>query len=132
MNSDSGRPERPDDLRQHACVRLRRSNGALALWSLNDNGRAIEIAASGPLIANDFPTMLGAAVEGVGLAQVPEPIAAEAVTVQVMKILLCFSTIGIPDCLQWMERIEPVARAGTASSRTGLQRVPTSRAAPAS
>src|SRR5215471_12583942 len=72
----SGRPERPDDLRQHACLRLRRSNGALALWSLNDNGRAIEIAVSGPLIANDFPTMLGAAVEGVGLAQVPEPIAA--------------------------------------------------------
>ena len=72
----SGRPERPDDLRQHACLRLRRSNGALALWSLKENGRAIEIAVSGPLIANDFPTMLGAAVEGVGLAQVPEPIAA--------------------------------------------------------
>jgi DNA-binding transcriptional LysR family regulator len=70
------RPERPDELRQHACLRLRRSNGALALWSLNDNGRAIEIAVSGPLIANDFPTLLGAAVEGVGLAQVPEPIAA--------------------------------------------------------
>jgi len=75
----AGRPERPDDLRHHACLRLRRSNGALALWSLNDSGRAIEIAVSGPLIANDFPTMLGAAVEGVGLAQVPEPIAAESV-----------------------------------------------------
>jgi len=72
----SGRPERPDDLRQHACLRLRRSNGALALWSFNDNDRVIEIAVSGPLIANDFPTMLGAAIEGVGLAQVPEPIAA--------------------------------------------------------
>jgi DNA-binding transcriptional LysR family regulator len=72
----SGRPERLDDLRQHACLRMRRSNGALALWSLNDSGRAIEIAVSGPLIANDFPTMLGAAIEGVGLAQVPEPIAA--------------------------------------------------------
>jgi DNA-binding transcriptional LysR family regulator len=73
------RPERPDDLRHQACVRMRRSSGAIALWSLNDNGRAIEIAVSGPLIANDFPTMLGAAVEGVGLAQVPEPVAAEAV-----------------------------------------------------
>jgi DNA-binding transcriptional LysR family regulator len=73
------RPERPDDLRHHACVRLRRSSGAIALWSLSDDGRAIEIAVSGPLIANDFPTMLGAAVEGVGLAQVPEPVAAEAV-----------------------------------------------------
>jgi DNA-binding transcriptional LysR family regulator len=75
----SGRPKRPDDLRDHACVRHRRSNGALALWSLNDNGRAVEIAVSGPLIANDFPTMLGAALEGVGLAQVPEPIAAQQV-----------------------------------------------------
>ena len=75
-----GRPERPDDLRQHACVRLRRSGGALARWSFNDKGRAIEIAVSGPLIANDFPTVLGAAVEGVGLAQVPEPIAANLVT----------------------------------------------------
>ena len=76
----SSRPERPDDLRQHACLRLRRSNGALARWSLNDKGRAIEIAVSGPLIANDYPTMLGAAVQGVGLAQVPQPIAAELVT----------------------------------------------------
>ena len=74
------RPERPDDLRQHACLRLRRSNGALAPWSLDDNGRAIEIAVSGPLIANDFPTMLGAAVEGLGLAQVPGPIASGPVT----------------------------------------------------
>jgi DNA-binding transcriptional LysR family regulator len=72
------RPVRPDDLREHACVRWRRSSGAIALWSLNDHGRAIEIAVSGPLIANDFPTQLGAALEGVGLAQVPEPIAAAA------------------------------------------------------
>ena len=77
--SRRGRPLRPDDLRQHACLRLRRSNGALALWSLNDSGRAIEIAVSGPLIANDFTTLLGAAVQGVGLAQVPEPIAATSI-----------------------------------------------------
>jgi DNA-binding transcriptional LysR family regulator len=67
-------PARPEDLRQHDCVRMRRSNGALATWSFID-GRSIEIAVSGPLIASDFPTLLGAAVEGVGLAQVPEPIA---------------------------------------------------------
>lgn len=75
--ADRDRPERPDDLRGHACLRLRRSNGALAPWSLDDHGRAIEIAVSGPLIASDFLTMLGAAVDGVGLAQVPEPIAAD-------------------------------------------------------
>ncbi len=82
------RPERPDDLRHHACVRLRRSGGAIALWSLNDQGRAIEIAVSGPLIANDFPTMLGAAVEGVGLAQLPEPVAAESIKAgKLMRVL---------------------------------------------
>ncbi|HVX75689.1 MAG TPA: LysR family transcriptional regulator [Bradyrhizobium sp.] len=75
----SGRPERPEDLRRHACLRLRRSSGAIALWSLNDNGRAIEIAVSGPLIANDFPALLGAAADGMGLAQVPEPIATERI-----------------------------------------------------
>jgi len=74
-----GRPARPDDLRRHACLRLRRSNGALAPWPLDDDGRAIEIAVAGPLIANDFPTLLGAAIEGVGLAQLPEPLAAGAV-----------------------------------------------------
>ena len=84
----SGRPERPEDLRQHACLRLRRSNGALALWSLNHDGRAIEIAVSGPLIANDFPTMLGAAVEGVGLAQVPAPMASGAVAAGKLVCLL--------------------------------------------
>src|SRR5271168_167489 len=73
----AGRPERPDDLRRHACVRMRRSGGAIALWPLNDKGRAVEVAVAGPLIANDFPTVLGAALEGVGLAQVPEPIATE-------------------------------------------------------
>src|SRR5581483_7842358 len=72
------RPERPEDLRQHACLRMRRSNGALATWSLDDNGQSIEIAVAGPLIAHDFPTVLGAAIEGVGLAQVPEPVAREA------------------------------------------------------
>ncbi|MFM0313799.1 LysR family transcriptional regulator [Paraburkholderia nemoris] len=71
------RPIHTDDLRQHACLRWRRSSGALALWSFNDNGHTIEIAVSGPLIANDFSTMLGAAVEGMGLAQLPEPMAAE-------------------------------------------------------
>ena len=73
----AGRPERPDDLRNHACLRFRRSNGALALWSLNDGNRAVDIAVAGPLIANDYPTILGATMQGMGLAQLPAPIVAE-------------------------------------------------------
>jgi DNA-binding transcriptional LysR family regulator len=89
-----GRPKRPDDLRHHACLRLRRSNGALALWSLKDDIRTIEIAVAGPLIANDFPTLLGAAVEGLGLAQVPAPIAAGAVKAgQLVRVLEPFAAM---------------------------------------
>jgi len=74
--AERSRPRHPNDLRQHACLRWRRSNGALALWSFNDNDQTVEIAVSGPLIASDFPTMLGAALAGLGLAQLPEPLAA--------------------------------------------------------
>ncbi|MFL9857409.1 LysR family transcriptional regulator [Paraburkholderia madseniana] len=88
------RPMHTDDLRQHACLRWRRSSGALALWSFNDNGHAIEIAVSGPLIANDFSTMLGAAVEGMGLAQLPEPMAAEGLrTGKLVHVLEPFAPV---------------------------------------
>src|ERR1700723_623571 len=73
------RPECVEDLRQHACLRMRRSNGSIAPWSFLNGNKAVEVIVSGPFIANDMPTMLGAAVEGFGLARVPEPIAAGAV-----------------------------------------------------
>jgi DNA-binding transcriptional LysR family regulator len=68
------RPERIDDLRQHACLRMRRSNGAIASWSFLNGNKPVEAIVSGPFIANDYPTILGAAVADMGLAQVPEPI----------------------------------------------------------
>ncbi|UVK43183.1 LysR family transcriptional regulator [Mesorhizobium sp. AR07] len=70
-----GYPERVDDLRHHACLRLRRSNGAIAPWSFVDGNEAIEAMVSGPLIAHDYPTLIGAALQGVGLAQTPRPVA---------------------------------------------------------
>jgi DNA-binding transcriptional LysR family regulator len=73
------RPERIDDLRRHACLRMRRSDGSIAPWSFVNGNEAVEAIVSGPFIANDIPTMLGAAIEGLGLAQVPEPVAAAAV-----------------------------------------------------
>jgi DNA-binding transcriptional LysR family regulator len=73
------RPERIEDLRQHACLRLRRSNGSIAPWSFVTGNKSVDAIVAGPFIANDFPTVLGAAVEGLGLAQVPKPIAAAAI-----------------------------------------------------
>jgi DNA-binding transcriptional LysR family regulator len=72
-------PERIDDLREHACLRLRRSNGSIQPWSFLNGNRAVEAIIAGPFIGNDIPTLLDAATHGVGLAQVPGPIAAAAV-----------------------------------------------------
>jgi DNA-binding transcriptional LysR family regulator len=68
------RPERIDDLRNHACLRLRRSNGSIAPWPFVAGGKSIEVIVSGPLIAHDYSTLVGAATQGVGLAQVPRPL----------------------------------------------------------
>ena len=84
----AGVPDRPDDLRRHACLRQRRSNGAIALWRFLDGNRPLEVSVAGPLIANDFPTLLAVALEGVGLAQMPEPVAKAAVSEHRLRHLL--------------------------------------------
>ncbi|MET2832607.1 LysR family transcriptional regulator [Mesorhizobium shangrilense] len=83
-----GRPERVEDLRHHACLRLRRSNGAIAPWSFIDGNGTIEAMVSGPLIAHDYPTLVGAAMRGVGLAQIPRPVAEAPIAAGKLKPVL--------------------------------------------
>jgi len=68
------RPECIDDLRDHACLRMRRSDGSIAAWPFTDGNRPVEAIVAGPLIAHDYPTLLGAAIQGLGLAQLPAPL----------------------------------------------------------
>jgi DNA-binding transcriptional LysR family regulator len=90
------RPERIDDLRQHACLRMRRSNGSIAPWQFVDGNKAVEAIVSGPLIAHDSPTLLGAAIQGVGLAQVPGPLAKAAITEGRLHALLAPFAVTTP------------------------------------
>ena len=90
-----GKPQQIEDLRQHACLRLRRSNGSVAPWSFGKGNKPIEAIVSGPLIAHDFPTLLGAAVEHAGLAQVPGPVAAQLVkTGKLVRVLDRFAAMA--------------------------------------
>ena len=82
------RPERIDDLRQHACLRLRRSDGSIAPWSFVNGNKAVEVVVAGPVIASDFSTLLGAAMQGLGLAQVPGPVAAASVKAGRLALVL--------------------------------------------
>jgi DNA-binding transcriptional LysR family regulator len=90
------RPERIDDLRQHACLRMRRSNGSIAPWSFVDGNRAVEAIVSGPLIAHDYPTLLGAAIQGSGLAQVPGPLAKAPIADGRLQALLTSFAVTAP------------------------------------
>src|SRR6266446_6597288 len=90
------RPERIGDLRGHACLRLRRSNGSIAPWSFVDGNKAVEAIVSGPLIAHDPTTLLGAAIQGVGLAQVPGPLAKAPIADGRLRALLTPFAITTP------------------------------------
>ena len=55
-------PERIADLRQHACLRMRRSDGSIAPWPFVNGNKTVEAIVAGPLIARDYPTLIGAAI----------------------------------------------------------------------
>jgi DNA-binding transcriptional LysR family regulator len=68
-----GRPTTPHDLTSHACINIRLpTKGGLYIWEFGKNGRDLNVRVEGPLILNDVPMILTAAVEGIGLACVME------------------------------------------------------------
>jgi DNA-binding transcriptional LysR family regulator len=90
------RPERIDDLRQHACLRIRRANGSVAPWPFRDGTKTVEAIVSGPFIAHDYPTLLGAAIHGVGLAQVPGPLTTAPISDGRLQALLTPFAVTLP------------------------------------
>jgi DNA-binding transcriptional LysR family regulator len=91
-----GRPERIDDLRNHSCLRMRRSNGSIAPWPFVDGKKSVEAIVSGPLIAQDYPTLLGAAIQGMGLAQLPGPFVAAAIAAGQLEAVLTRFAVTSP------------------------------------
>jgi DNA-binding transcriptional LysR family regulator len=90
------RPGRIEDLRGHACLRRRRSNGSIAPWPFVEDNKVVEAIVSGPLIAHDYPTLLGAATQGVGLAQVPGPLAKAPIADGRLQALLTAFAVTSP------------------------------------
>ena len=89
-------PERVDDLRGHACLRMRRANGSIAPWLFVDGDKTIEAIVSGPLIAHEYPSLLGAAVQGMGLVQVPSPLATALIADGRLQTLLTPFAVTTP------------------------------------
>jgi DNA-binding transcriptional LysR family regulator len=86
--SRRGTPLKLEDLQHHACLRLRRSAGGASPWRFVANGGSLEVVAQGPFIAGDFLTLLDAAIDGVGLAQAPEPVVVAACKAGMLRQVL--------------------------------------------
>lgn len=119
-----GRPNAPADLATHACVRMRRSDGTLADWRMQDGGRPIDLGVSGPLIVHDYPSMLDTALAGAALAQVPAPIAAEHLEAGRLEEVLgnyAPSTLGVFLYFPDRKQLAPKLRAFIEHARTFAQ-----------
>ncbi|HEY4163060.1 MAG TPA: LysR family transcriptional regulator [Dongiaceae bacterium] len=69
-----GRPEKPADLADHACLQVRNSLTGESLddWEYRQGRKTQTVKTSGRLTVTEFGTMLGACLAGVGIARVKE------------------------------------------------------------
>lgn len=65
-------PRVPQDLRQHHCIRFRFAGGALLLWELERGGERVTLDVQGPMTLGNTNLMLEAALNGIGIAWLPE------------------------------------------------------------
>lgn len=67
------RPRRPQDLTGHACINLRLPTyGGLYAWEYERDGREVNVRVDGTLVFNSAPQIVAAAVDGFGVAHLPE------------------------------------------------------------
>ena len=66
-------PTTPDELRRHNCVRYRWDKDVVANnWRFMKDGEWVEVGVEGTLTVNDHDLALRAALDGVGIVQLPE------------------------------------------------------------
>jgi DNA-binding transcriptional LysR family regulator len=67
------RPKTPQDLTVHECINLRLPTyGGLYVWEFEKGGRELKVRVEGQLVFNNLTLRLNAALEGLGLAYLPE------------------------------------------------------------
>jgi DNA-binding transcriptional LysR family regulator len=67
------RPETPQDLHAHNCVRLRSDwDGSIHPWAFENAGRRLEVVVNGSLVLNDWFLVVNAVLGGIGVGYIPE------------------------------------------------------------
>jgi DNA-binding transcriptional LysR family regulator len=73
-----GRPDVPQDLHRHDCIRFRFDSGAIYRWEFERRGVVETVNVGGPLTLTDQPLMVDAAIDGIGIAFVPDHLVRDA------------------------------------------------------
>ncbi|MDH4441521.1 MAG: LysR family transcriptional regulator [Rhizobium sp.] len=75
--ADRPMPQHPQDLVGHNCINMRQATGGgLYPWEFEKDGQDLRVRVSGQLTFNSSYPMVGAAVEGLGVACVPDDLVA--------------------------------------------------------
>ncbi len=82
-------PQTPDELPEHSCINIRhRVAGSIYAWEFEKDQRCFTVKAEGQLVFNSIMHVLNAAVDGIGLAYVPEPLVAPYLADGRLKMIL--------------------------------------------
>lgn len=82
-------PATPRDLADHRCINLRfPTHGGLYAWEFERDGRELSVRVKGQVIVNDVALAYRAALDGVGVAYLPEDyVAADLAERQLLRLL---------------------------------------------
>jgi DNA-binding transcriptional LysR family regulator len=90
------RPQTPDDLKSHECIRVRLPNGKLFAWEFEKRGQTLAIDVPGTLILNQEGLMIEAALAGLGVAYVFESSVHDALKARRLTSVLDDWCAGFP------------------------------------
>jgi DNA-binding transcriptional LysR family regulator len=65
-------PKAPGDLTRHRCINQRQVGGGLYAWEFERRGRELEVRVEGQVTINTSPHIAAAALDGMGIAFLPE------------------------------------------------------------
>ena len=67
------KPKAPEDLTKHSCINMRfPTHGGLYVWEFERKGKQLNVRVEGQLTLNSTPHIVQAALEGLGIAFLPE------------------------------------------------------------
>jgi DNA-binding transcriptional LysR family regulator len=68
-------PQTPRDLTEHSCINMRLpTHGSIYAWEFEKDGQELRVRVEGQLVFNNIALRLNAALEGMGLAYLPEDV----------------------------------------------------------